>query len=224
MATGLVIGGNCVFRLLGMLSFAALALAPLGAQAPVASEAAAPVTLAPAPPPGIDQTHADLRALKDRLVVAVNKQDAAAMLAELDGDVRLTTMDSVLSKGTGGTKAYYDRMMTGANRVVDQMKVTAEPDDLSQILPGGNVALTTGTANAHFRIAGGKEMDVPLRWTATLVNRDGQWKVLAAQFSANMFDNPMMNGIRSLSYWLAGGAALVGLVLGWLLGRRKTAA
>lgn len=198
-----------------LIAAAALAMAfPASAQpAPVASS-----------PPAVDaagQAHADLRAMKDRLVAALNAKKPDAIRAELDPQVRLTTMDSVLSRGPDGAQAYYDRMLSGADRVLEDMKFTAEPDDLSLLYASDSVAITTGTAVANFRLVGGKELTVPLRWTATSVKRDGQWKVAAAQFGADMFDNPLLGAAKGLATWAAVGAGLIGLLLGWLLGRRR---
>jgi ketosteroid isomerase-like protein len=168
--------------------------------------------------------HNDLRALKTRLAEAVNKKDAAALMAELSSDVRFTAMDNRLSRGPAGVKAYYDEMMVGANRVVKDMRLTAEPDDLALLYGDNKVALTTGTAEAHFKLSGNREFDVPLRWTATLANDGGKWKVVSAHFGASMFDNPLMAGVQKFSYWLAGGTGLIGLLIGWLLGRRRKTA
>jgi ketosteroid isomerase-like protein len=172
----------------------------------------------------VEQTHNDLRALKDRLVAAINQKNEAALLAELGRNVRVTTMDNRLSVGPDGASAYYREMMVGAKRIVKDMSLNATPDDLSILYADGRIAVATGTSDAHMELAGGKTLDVPLRWTATLDNQDGQWKVAAAHFSANMFDNPIMAGVQSLAYWLAAAAGLVGLLLGWLIGRRRKTA
>jgi ketosteroid isomerase-like protein len=197
-----------------------IAAAMLASSFAVAAQAQAP---RPAPVVAVDQTHNDLRALKDRLVTAVNQKNEAALLAELGRNARVTTMDNRLSAGPNGTSAYYRKMMVGANRIVKDMTLKATPDDLSILYADGRIAVATGTADAHMELAGGKSLDVPLRWTATLDNQDGKWKVAAAHFSANMFDNPIMAEVKGLAYWLAGGAGLIGLLLGWLIGRGRKA-
>jgi hypothetical protein len=195
-----------------------LAAALLGVATPALSQTA------PAPAASVEAIHQDLRAMKDRLVAALNAKNPDAALAELDPQVRLTTMDAVLSKGLDGTRAYYDRMMTGASKLLDDMSIKVDPDELSLLYADNKVAVTTGTAQAHFRIVGGKEMDVPVRWTSTSVNRDGKWKVATAQFSADMFDNPVLSAAKFFATWLAAGTAIIGLVIGWLIGRRKRSA
>lgn len=203
-----------------LFAVAMLALAqPAFAQAPVI-----PTTTAVTTAGAEAKAHEELRAMKDRLLKALNDKNVDALLAEVDPRIRLTTMDNVLSKGPDGVKAYYDKMMSGASRVVDDMKLTAEADELSILSADGKSAVTTGTAHAHFRLAGNREMDVPLRWTAHSTQSDGKWKVVAAQFSADMFDNPIVGAAKSFTYLLAGGTGLIGLLLGWLLGRRKKTA
>jgi ketosteroid isomerase-like protein len=172
-----------------------------------------------------EEMHVQLRALKDRLVSAVNKKDEASLVAELDKDVWFTAMNNETFHGLDGAKKYYAKMLVGSSRIVENMSLTATPDDLAVLYADGKTAVSTGASNAHFKMMGGSEFDVPLRWTATLVNNGGKWAVASAHFSANMFENPIMTALERFSYWLAGGLGLAGLVLGWMLGRarRKTA-
>jgi hypothetical protein len=172
-------------------------------------------------PAALEQTHQQLRALKDRLVAAVNTRNEAALVAELDTNIWFTAMNNETFHGLGGAKAYFTRMMVGSGRVVDSMSLAATPDTLSILYADSRAAVSTGTVTAHFRLTGGSEFDVPLRWTTMLVNDGQQWRVASAHFSANMFDNPILGAFRKLSYAIAGGLALVGLLIGWLLGRRS---
>ena len=183
----------------------------------------------PTPPPdAAAQTaaiHDALRGVRDRLVAAVNDRDAPALLAELDEDILFTAMNNEVVHGTDEAQAYYEKMLVGSQRIVEDMSLTATPDDLSILLAEGDVAVAAGDSLAHFDMMGGQSFDVPLRWTATL-NRedDGAWKVAAIHFSANMFDNPIMGGVQKFAYWIAGGLGLIGLLVGWFLGRRRRTA
>jgi hypothetical protein len=38
--------------------------------------------------------------------------------------------------------------------------------------------------------------------------------------SDNIFDNPLLNAAKSALWWVGGGVLFVGLLVGWLLGRR----
>lgn len=167
------------------------------------------------------ETHKQLSAVKDRMVAAMNRKDEAALLAELDPNVSFTAMNNETFHGIAGAKAYYAKMMVGSSRIVEDMSLSVKPDDYSTLYLDDRAAVTTGTSNAHFKLKGGREFDVPLRWTASLVNVGGQWKLASIHFSANMFENPIMAAVEHFAWWIAGAAGLLGLLIGWLLGRRR---
>jgi hypothetical protein len=61
------------------------------------------------------------------------------------------------------------------------------------------------------------EFDLENRWTATLVKKDGTWKIAAYHVSANIFDNAVVNIAKRAAYWAGGVCLLIGLVLGCVL-------
>jgi hypothetical protein len=62
------------------------------------------------------------------------------------------------------------------------------------------------------------------RWTGTLVKKDGKWKVASFHASANAFDNPILwIALKKVGMWVGIGAAVLGLVIGFLIGRRRAA-
>jgi ketosteroid isomerase-like protein len=136
------------------------------------------------------------------------------LLKELHPDVLFTAMNNERVHGIDGTKAYYQKMMVGTGRIIKDMSITAEADDLTTLYNGGNTGVVTGTSNADFKLMAGLEFSVPLRWTATLIRADNTWKIAGIHFSANMFDNPLMSASGSLSRWIA----ILGIPLAFLLG------
>lgn len=115
-------------------------------------------------------------------------------------------------------------MLVGGQRIVKDMSLDVMVDDLSILLAEGDVALAAGDATARFDMMAGEQFQMPLRWTATLHRTDAGWKLAAIHFSANIFDNPLMGGFRTFAYALAGGLLVIGLLIGWLIGRRRKAA
>ena len=201
-----------------LLAAAALALAaPVAAQ----EEMAEPATAAAPSAADTEAIHNALRGLRDRLVTAVNERDEAALLAAMEDDILFTAMNNEVVRGKDEASAYYERMLVGSQRIVEDMSLSAEADDLSILLADGEVAVAAGDSVAHFDMMAGQSFEVPLRWTATLNNTDGEWKVQSIHFSSNIFDNPIMGGVQSFAYWIAGGLGLLGLLIGFLLGRRR---
>jgi ketosteroid isomerase-like protein len=173
---------------------------------------------AQAPRPSEEALHTELRALKDRAVAAVNKRDSDALMKELDPNIAFTAMNNEFVHGIAEAKAYYQKMLVGAARIVEDMSLTAEPDRLADIYENGTVAVATGTSNAHFKLAVGTEFDVPLRWSATLRRANDKWAIAGMHFSANMFHNPILSALERSIKWVGVVTGLVALVLGFLLG------
>ncbi len=204
-----------------------LAASPVLAQtapAPTTDSAASPAPAAAAPAgmtPEEAAAHKGLRGLRDRLVAAVNAKDPDAIEADLDEDILFTAMNNEVVHGKNEARAYYAKMLVGSRRIVEDMSLTVDVDDLSILLADGEVAMAAGSSVAKFDMMVGDSFEVPLRWTATLNNTDKGWKVASIHFSANMFDNPLMAGFRTFAYALAGGIGVLGLIIGWLIGRRR---
>ena len=189
--------------LLALLLGCALGATAAQAQAPRSSE---------------ETLHNELRALKDRAVAAVNKRDPDALMKELDPDIAFTAMNNEVVHGIAEAKAYYQKMLVGAARIVEDMSLTAEPDRLADIYENGTVAVATGTSTAHFKLAAGPEFDVPLRWSATLRRANDKWAIAGMHFSANMFDNPMLSALKRSIKWVVVVTGVVTLIVGFLLG------
>lgn len=200
---------------------------------------AGPVAVQATPPPAPTETaapapagmtaeqaaaHDALRGLRDRLVKGVNDKNPDAILADLDDGILFTAMNNEVVHGKDEAKAYYTKMLVGSQRIVKDMSLEVEVDDLSILLADGNAAVAAGNATARFDMMAGEQFQMPLRWTATLNRTEAGWKLAAIHFSANVFDNPLMGGFQTIAYALAGGLLVIGLLVGWLIGRRRKAA
>jgi ketosteroid isomerase-like protein len=202
---------NCSPRpiALSLLLACALQIAPSEAQIQQ------PASLSPA----AEVLHNDLRALKDRAVAAVNKRDPDALMKELAPEIVFTAMNNEVVRGLDQAKAYYQRMLVGAARVLEDMSLSAEADDLTTLYENGTIGIAAGSSIAHFKLAAGPEFDVPLRWSATLHRANDKWWIASLHFSANVFDNPTLDALKSTTKWVALATALVAIITGFFLGR-----
>ncbi len=164
-----------------------------------------------------DPAHEELRAVRDDLTKAVNENDQDRMLKHLHKNVVVTWLDGTVSRGPDEVKAYYERMMKGNQRKVESIKINPTVTRLSDLY--GNTAVAYGTSDDHFKLTSGLEFDVHSSWSGTLVKEDGQWRIVSFHASTDLFDNPLLNASKKVTYWAGGIAAVVGLVLGFLIGR-----
>jgi len=163
--------------------------------------------------------HQELRALRDGLKEAVNKNDLDRLLSYLADDVVVTWQNSEVSRGPKEVRAYYERMMTGPNRIVESIKIDPVVDELTHLY-GDNTGVAYGSSKDHYKLTDGRDFEVASRWSATVVKQDGQWKIANFHASANMFDNPVMwIAVRKSMLWTGIAAGVAGLLVGLIVAR-----
>jgi len=173
----------------------------------------------PAQPAKDAAVHDELRALQKAMEDALNSRDLDALLANVDDDLVFTAMNAESGYGKQHVRDYFNRMLNGPDKVVENIKVDFVPDKLA-VFYGPDVAVSAGKAESHYELTNGMKFDVTARWTGTLVRKQGRWLVGSFHYSANVFDNPVLTIQRN--YLVAGGAggALVLGLLGFFIGRK----
>ena len=78
-----------------------------------------------------DPAHAELRALRDELVDAVNQRDLPRLLRHLHPDVVVTWQNAEVSRHPDGVRAYLTRMLEGPNSIVQSFSTTVNVDEKS---------------------------------------------------------------------------------------------
>ena len=166
-----------------------------------------------------DPAHAELRNVLKEMKAAHNADDLEKLVSFLDDNVVVTWQNAKVTKGPKEVKDYYIAMTKGPDRVVQKSTIKPEADDLSFMHNDSNTAIAWGHSKDHYLLTDGTEFDQDTRWSATVVKKDGKWKVASVHISVNMFDNPILNiAIKKAGIWIGGIAGVVGLVLGLIVG------
>ena len=177
--------------------------------------------IAMAPPARADDAadHEALTALRTAVVEAIKKGDIEEQIKYVHPDIVVTWQNHEVCKGVDGLRDFMKRMGTDAFK---HYTVEPTPDDAT-ILYGGDVGISYGRTAGVYQILG-KEMEFENRWTATLVKEDGKWLLASYHVSINPLDNPILDSATNMLFLAAAGALVLGLILGWLIGRRRKAA
>ena len=101
-------------------------------------------------------------------------------------------------------------------------KVDPTPDQPATLL-GDDTAVSSGRSVAHYTLMG-TEYEFENRWTATLVKENGKWLLVGYHVSLDALDNPIIDIAKRGLYWAGGIGVLVGLLGGFVVGRKRTAA
>jgi ketosteroid isomerase-like protein len=200
----------------------------------VAQVPATPPAPAAAMSPDVEATHNALRALRDSLLDAWTRRDMDALLTHVDPNVVVTWQNGEVSRGPEGIRKFYNEVMVGSNRLISDISSSLKVDELS-ILHGDNTAIAFGSIHDDFTLSrgiartavlgSGDKFSLDSRWTATIVKKDGQWKLASYHVSVDAFSNPILSKAVAVAKQAAIISGIVGLLLGaivtWFYMRRR---
>lgn len=170
-------------------------------------------------PPPVAPTEADIAVtkLREGLIDSFFKGDIDRLVTYLAPDVVVTWQNGEVSQGPAAVRSYYQRMMTGDNRIVREIK--AEPQVLGRHITG-DTAISWGSLHDRFVLNDGRELPFNTVFTLTTAKRGDHWLVTSYHASVSVFENPVLAlATRKVGIWVGGGAAAIGLLLGWFIGR-----
>ena len=153
----------------------------------------------------------------------MNQGDVERELTFFHPNAVVTWHNAEVSRGRDGIRAYLNRTLKGPNPIVAEFKADVNVDELT-ILYGGDTGISFGSAVEHFKLSSGTTIDLPARWSATLVKEGDQWLIASLHASDNLFDNPLLAKAKRFVCWAGGLGLLVGLLAGLFLGRRRARA
>ena len=174
-------------------------------------------TAAVAQDPSQAADHDALRKVKADVLHAINARDLRAMDKLLHRPFSITLVTQDIFTDVAALQGYYDALFTRKLLRMEKITLDAEADELSQIYTG-TFAMARGSTKELYELTDGRRFDMHGRWTATLIKEDGQWKVLTIHSGINFLDNPVLTAVEKSTTYVGGGGAVVGLVLGFLLG------
>lgn len=174
----------------------------------------------PAGTPAEDPAHAELRVLRDRLIQSLGGGNLDEMLACVHPDVVITWQNGQVGRGHAGVRSFYEKMMSGPKPIVKSYSTEVTVDELT-FLYGGDAGVAFGSAIDKFELTSGLSLHLNDRWTACVVKQDGKWLIAGLHVSANVFDNPLLDGAMRTSYRAGGACLVIGTILGLLIGRRR---
>lgn len=182
--------------------------------------------IAQAQTPTEDPNHAELRDLRDAAIKAVNSGDIDGFLKLAHPNIIFTGLDGRLSRGPEEVRAYFSRMMTGPERIVNSAQFDVNVDALTDIYGSDKtIGISHGTSKDSYNLTSGLKFELNTRWTATLIKENGKWMIGSFHSSADLFDNPLLEKSKGLLVWSALGSGIAGLVIGlyaaWLLMRKR---
>ncbi|HEY2953169.1 MAG TPA: nuclear transport factor 2 family protein [Verrucomicrobiae bacterium] len=185
----------------------------------LAGEPGPPATAVPE-----DPAHQELRAVRDAMVAAFNQRDYDGFLRHLHPNIVATWQDGEVVRHPEGVKAFMKKMSEGETKVVESVQADLKVDELTSLYNNKQTGVAFGSVEQNFKLANGKQLLLNSRWTASFIKEDNRWLLAAFHVSADVFDNPVLGmAVKKTAMGVGLGAAAIGLILGWVLGRSRKA-
>ena len=169
--------------------------------------------------------HADDRAALVKVFreieAGINAGDPDRMVAQMHPSATVTWLNAEVSRGHEEIKGYYNKMVKGPDRILDKYVTKAEVAKPARFFGNGTVAVADGTTEDDFYPVARGHFHLSSRWTSTSAKIDGQWKVVALHLSSNVFTNDLIAEAKRAAIYTGVGGAVGGLLIGWLIGRRR---
>jgi len=151
---------------------------------------------------------------------SINSQSLELMTKQMDATGVVVWANGEVSRGPAEVLAYYERMVKGSGRILTKYTTKAKLSGHARFL-SNDIAIADGTMEDEYTPVVRGPFQLNGQWTTTLARIDGQWKIVALHLSANVFNNVLIDEAKSALMYTGGGGAVVGALLGFLLGRRR---
>ncbi len=170
--------------------------------------------------------HAALRALRDRVTAAIDKQDVKALASCFAKEFAFIAVTQTVLTNEAQVQEFFDRMFRSRDALLTSLRTEPKADILTRFLDA-NTGVCYGSSKDTYTMRSGKVVEMNVRWSATVVKENGEWKVALAHVGTDFLDNPVLEGVKAFARNLGLGAGVgglvVGLVIGGLIGRSKRA-
>lgn len=150
--------------------------------------------------------------LATALVSSVAASDFARAGSLLTPDAIVTFQNGDVTNGREETEKYVKGLFVGKEALIQTYSGAPTVNTVTTL--DAQMRIVAGTSTDTFTLSSGGPLVLESRWTATIVQRDGQWKIAALHLSTNMLDNPFLEKMKTTSYLLGAFGFVMGLTLG----------
>ncbi len=172
--------------------------------------------------------HNELRALLSGIEEAINAGEYGDLAQYVHEDAHITTITQEVLSSSAEIQPYFEKWF-GEGGFLKELRMGLEADELTEFYGDKTFGVVRGSGDEDYVLSKGGFFPMKTRWTATVSkNGAGEWKILTLHIGTNFLDNPVLAATEGIAknavLGIGAAGVLAGLVLGFLLGRRKRAA
>ena len=141
---------------------------------------------------------------------SLNQLDMERLISHFDERAVVSFMTTEVATGRQGILSYYNKMFNQPDAPLASYQTKASLDGPAHF--HGDTIVALGYSKDRFVLADGHHYDFNTRWLATAVKKEGQWQLVALDFSVDPFDNVVLDEISARLTYYVPLAFLAGLI------------
>jgi len=161
-----------------------------------------------------------LRGMLATVEKGINDQDLSNAIDYFLPESVVVFQNKTVLKGPEELTRFFDKMLGESNSVLEGISSVAAIS-APAFFSSPNTAIAHGTLVDEYSFRGEGKMTLESVWTTTVVRHEDNWRIASLHFSANVFDNPIIDSSKKFIVWAAAGGLVLGLFLCWIIMRRK---
>jgi ketosteroid isomerase-like protein len=162
--------------------------------------------------------HAALRALRDKVGAAIDKQDVKTLVSCFAKEFAFAAVNQTILTNETQVQEFFDRMFHSNDALLTGLKTEPKADIPTRFVDA-NTGVCYGSSKDTYTLKSGKVVEMKVRWSATVVKENGDWKVAIAHIGTDFLENPVLDGVKSLMKKVGLGAGVGGVLVGLMIGR-----
>lgn len=169
--------------------------------------------------------HNELRTLLNGIEEAVNSESYGDLAQYFHDSVHITTINQEVISSNAEIEAYFDSWF-GEGNYLKTLRMELDADALTEFYADKTFGVVRGSGVEDYVLSDERFFPMKTRWTAT-VSRDeaGKWKILTLHIGTNFLDNPILDmvegSVKTVAAIAGGVGLLLGLLLGFFVGKRR---
>ena len=133
----------------------------------------------------------------------------------IEDDIKTITAE--VGSGKAQISAHFNAHFGGGNPIIRRYAIRGEIAAPATFI--GDVAVAHGTCHDEMELTSGRKFALDGKWSATILNQQGKWRVACLHFSTNVLDNAVLSGVKRLVWTGAVGGFVLGGLLVFVLSR-----
>ena len=168
--------------------------------------------------------HNELRGLLTGMQEAINSGSYGDLAQYVHEEAFITTINQEVLSSGAEIEPYFNEWF-GEGGYLESLQMELEADALTEFFGDKTFGIVRGSGKEDYVLSKGRFIPMETRWTATVSkNEAGEWKILALHIGTNFLDNPVATATENAVKYAGGGGVVLGLLLGFVVGRRKRSA